>query len=89
VAEADQFAVNPSVAPAGILAGHAQHELADRLRCGWSAWPSVRVGPAAGDELGVPASSVRRDINRIRRSGAGSSLLRALSTARSGHDMFR
>ena len=24
-------------------------------RPGWSAWSSVRVGPAAGDELGVPA----------------------------------
>ena len=55
MAESDQLAVDPSVAPAGILAGHLQHEVADRRCGGWSAWSSVRVGPAAGDELVVPA----------------------------------
>ena len=44
-----------SVAPAGILAGHPQHQGPDRRCGGWSAWSSARVGPAAGDELGVPA----------------------------------
>jgi iron-sulfur cluster repair protein YtfE (RIC family) len=34
---------------------HPQYEGSHR-RCGrWSAWSSVRVGPAADDELGVPA----------------------------------
>ena len=55
MAESDQLALNPSVAPAGILAGHPQHQGPDRRCGGWSAWSSVRVGPAAGDELGVPA----------------------------------
>ena len=55
MAESDQLPLNPSVAPPGILAGHPQHEGPDRRCRGWSAWPSVRVSPAAGDELGVPA----------------------------------
>jgi hypothetical protein len=55
VAEADQFAVDASVAPAGILAGHLQHQVPDRRCGGRSAWSSVRVGPAVGDEVGVPA----------------------------------
>jgi hypothetical protein len=55
MAESDQLALDPSVAPAGILAGHPQHESSDRRCGGWSAWSSVRVGPAAGDEVGVPA----------------------------------
>jgi hypothetical protein len=55
MAESDQLALDPSVAPTGILAGHLQHEVPDRRCGGWSAWSSVRVGPAAGDELGVPA----------------------------------
>jgi hypothetical protein len=48
MAESDQLTLNSSVAPAGVLAGHLQHEVADCGRCGWSAWSSVRVGPAAG-----------------------------------------
>ena len=55
MAEADQLALDAPVAPAGILAGHPQYEGPDRRCGGWSAWSSVRVGPAAGDELGVPA----------------------------------
>ena len=55
MAEADQLALDSSVAPAGILAGHPQHEGPDRRRGGWPAWSSAQVGPAAGDELGVPA----------------------------------
>jgi len=55
MAEADQLTLNPSVAPAGVLTGHPQHEGPDRRCGGWSAWSSARVGPAAGDELGVPA----------------------------------
>ena len=60
MAESDQLALNPSVAPAGILARHLQHQSSDRRCGGWSAWPSVRVGPSAGDELGVPAQQRSR-----------------------------
>ena len=55
MAESDQLALDPSVAPARILAGHLQHEVPDRRCGGWSAWSSVREGPAAGDEVVVPA----------------------------------
>jgi len=55
MAESDQLAVDPPVAPARILAGHPQHQRPDRRRRGWSARSSVRVGPATGDELGMPA----------------------------------
>ena len=54
MAESDQLALDPSVAPAGILVGHLQHEVSDRRCGGWSAWSSARVGPAVGDELSVP-----------------------------------
>ena len=55
VAEADQLAVDASVAPRRVLPGHPQHQRPDRLRDGWSARLSSRVGPAAGDELGMPS----------------------------------
>ena len=55
MAEADQLTLNPSVAPAGILPGHPQHEGPDRRCGGGSAWRSVGIGPAASDELVVPA----------------------------------
>ena len=38
MAESDQLALDASVAPAGILAGHPQHEGPDRRCGGWSAW---------------------------------------------------
>ena len=43
------------VAPGRVLAGHPQHQGADRLWGGWAAWLASRVGPAAGDEAGVSA----------------------------------
>jgi hypothetical protein len=55
MAEADQLALDAPVPPAGILAGHPQHQCLDWRRDRWSALASSRVGPAAGDELGVPA----------------------------------
>ena len=53
--ESDQLALNSSVPPGGILAGHLQHQGSDRRWGGWSAWSSVWVGPASGDEVVVPA----------------------------------
>ena len=55
MAESDQLTLDPSVAPSGILAGHPQHQGPDRRCGGRSARSSAGVGPAAGDELGVPA----------------------------------
>ncbi len=54
MAEADQLTLNPSVAPAGILAGHPQHE-GSGSAVGWVVGLGIGgVGPAAGDELVVP-----------------------------------
>jgi hypothetical protein len=83
MAEADQLALDAPVPPARIVAGHLQHQGSDRRRDRWSARPSARVGPAVGNELGMPTQQGSGDTSRIRRSGAGSSLLSALSTARS------
>jgi len=55
MAEADQLTLDPSVAPAVILTGDPQYQGPDRRSGGWSAWSSARVGPAPGEELGVPA----------------------------------
>jgi hypothetical protein len=83
MAEADQLALHSSVAPAGILAGHPQHEGSDRWWCGWSAWSSVRGVQRRATSWACQGSSVRGDTSRSWRSGVGSSLLNALSTARS------
>jgi hypothetical protein len=42
MAEADQFAVDSPVSPAGILAGHPQYQGPDRRCGGWSAWLAAR-----------------------------------------------
>jgi hypothetical protein len=60
--------------PSGILSGYPQHQGADRRCGGWSAWASARVGPAAGNELGVPAQERPGDTSRNWRSEGGSSL---------------
>ena len=85
MAEADQLALDAPVAPAGILAGHPQYQRPDGRCDRWSAWSSVRVGPAVGDELGVPTQQRSGVTSRSWRGGAGSSLPSALSIARSSH----
>jgi hypothetical protein len=60
MAEGDQLALDPSVAPAGILAGHPQHQGPDRFGGGRSVWSPVRIGPMASDEVGVPAQQGSR-----------------------------
>jgi hypothetical protein len=81
--ESDQLALDASIAPARILAGYPQREGPDRRCGGWSAWRSVQIGPAAGDELGVPAQQGSRRHEPQLAQWVGSSLLSALSTARS------
>ena len=60
VAESDELALDASVAPGRVLAGHPQYQGPDRLRGGWAARLASRVGPAAGDEAGVPAQQGSR-----------------------------
>ena len=52
MAEADQLALDASVAPAGILAGHPQHQGPDRRCGGWSAWSSVAGRSSGGRRAG-------------------------------------
>ena len=58
--ESDELALDASVAPGGILAGHLEYQRPDRLWGGWAAGLASRVGPAAGDELGVPTQQGSR-----------------------------
>ncbi|MEV4890594.1 hypothetical protein AB0K48_14490 [Nonomuraea sp. NPDC055795] len=55
VAEAGQFAVDPPVAPAGIVGGHAQHQGLDRSCSGWPPGAATStVVPHVRHELAVP-----------------------------------
>jgi hypothetical protein len=54
-AKVEQFALDPLVAPAGILRGKADDQLLDlRVERGAPA-SAMRVGPGAGDQAAVPA----------------------------------
>jgi hypothetical protein len=59
MAKSDQLTVNASVAPGRVLSGHPQHQGPDRLWRGRAAGLS-RVGPAADDQIGVPAQQGSR-----------------------------
>ena len=56
VAEADEFAVDPSVAPCRVL-GRETHDQSAQLDSGWwsARTSSGRLGPVPGDALAVPA----------------------------------
>ena len=71
MSEADRLALNPSVAPRVILSGHPQHQSPDRQCGGWAARSSSWVGPATGDEVGVPAQqrSGRHEPHPAQRDG--------------------
>src|SRR5215213_3569597 len=56
----DELTVDASVAPGRVLVGHPQYQGPDRLRGGWAARLASRVGPAAGNQSGVPAQQGSR-----------------------------
>jgi len=60
VAEPDELAVDSAVAPPWVLPRHPQHQIANALRDRWTAGCSPWIGPAAGDELGMPAQQRAR-----------------------------
>jgi len=61
VAEPDQFAMNSSGAPAGILRGHPQHQLPDGGP-GRRPAAAARNRPPAADQIAMPAQHrLRRD----------------------------
>jgi hypothetical protein len=60
VAEPDQFTLDASVTPPRVLPRHPQYQRPDRLGERWPAWLSSRVGPPAGDQVGMPAQQGSR-----------------------------
>jgi len=54
-AEAEQFALDPLVAPAGVLGGQANDQLLQVLVERRAASTTVGIGPLAGDQAAVPA----------------------------------
>ena len=83
VAEAGELAVDAAVPPGGILGGQADDEAAEAGGDGGSAGPDRLGGPAAGDQLAVPAQDGAGVTSSARRRGAGSSRVRAAIRARS------
>jgi len=55
VAESGEFAVDAAVAPGGVLGGQANDQGTDTFGDGGPARSVARCGPAAADELAVPA----------------------------------
>ena len=55
VAEAGEFAVDASVSPGGVLGGQAEDQGAQAGGDGGSTGSGGLGGPAAGDQLAVPA----------------------------------
>ena len=84
MAESDQLTLDPSVAPAGILAGHPQHQGPDR-RWRWVVGLVVGAGRSSGGRRVGRASAAGFGVTPAAAGAAeaGSSLLSALSTARS------
>jgi hypothetical protein len=61
MAEPDQFALDASVSPGGVLTGDADHELADPGGYGRPPGaPAAGAVPLAGDEAAVPGEYGRR-----------------------------
>ncbi len=65
VPEAGQLAVDATVAPARIVAGHLQHQRAHRLPSPGPPWRAAREGPAPPDKVRVPAQHGPRRGNQL------------------------
>ena len=65
VAESGEFAVDAPVAPRRILGGQAHDQGTDARGNGGATRPSVRGGPAASDELAVPAQNRGRSDEEV------------------------
>ena len=62
MAEADDFAMDSSVAPGRVLGCEANDESADLDGSGWPSRPSCGLRPVAGDSAAMPAQErVGRD----------------------------
>jgi hypothetical protein len=83
VAEAGELAVDASIFPCRILGGRAEDQGAQAGGDGRSPGPCRLGGPAAGDQLAMPAQDGGGVTSSPRRRRTGSSRVRAVSRARS------
>ena len=87
VAESGEFAVDAAVPPGRVLGGQAQDQGAQSGGDGGTTRPSRRGGPAAGEELPVPAQDGGGRDDQPESARAGSSRARAAVSARSAQDI--
>ena len=71
VAESGEFAVDASISPAGVLGGQAEDQGTDARGDGRSAGSGRWDGPAAGDQLAVPAQDGGRGDEQAEASASG------------------
>ena len=71
VAEAGEFAVDASISPGGVLGGQAHDQGTQAGGDGWSTGPDGLGGPAAGDQLAVPAQDGGRGDEQPEAAGRG------------------
>ena len=83
IAEPDEFAVDAAIPPVGILGSEAHDQRTDTGGDSGSANACRRGGPAAADELMVPAQDRGRSDQESAAATSGSSRTRAAITARS------
>ena len=70
-AHGGELTVDAAVAPGRVLLREAEHEGGGPLGDGRSTRPAVRVGPAPGDEVPVPAQQGRRLDDEVPETRAG------------------
>ena len=68
-AEADQLALDAAVSPTRVLAHESQDQRAQVVQRRWTAWATMRIRPAACDQLPMPAPK-RRGHHQERRPGS-------------------
>src|SRR6516165_5345631 len=82
-AHGGELTVDAAVAPSWVLLRQAQDERGGALCDAWTTGSIVRVGPALGDEVPVPAQERCRLNEEASETVAGSSRASPASTARS------
>jgi hypothetical protein len=85
VPETGQLTADPPVAPGRVVAGHLEHESADRQAGARPSRCPPRIGPVAPDQLGVPAQERTGgdDQGQLASARAGDPPARAARNARS------
>ena len=81
--ETEEFALDPAVAPGGVLPCQAQHQGPDLVINRWAAAP-VGIGPVSGDQAAVPGQQRGRSDDSMGPQPAGEQAGQADKIARSG-----